>query len=93
MKFSVFKLVFMASAVAFIYFLLMGLLVYYPVDVVMVGVVVELFTIPLILFVVGSFFFSLYHIIFKRRHRKKCLATGALNLLTITWMIVITLYF
>ena len=71
------------------YFILLAILSYYPIETTSIGVIGEMITIPLLLFVIFSFGYSLYNIIKKPRN-KTIISIFILSLISIAFLVIIT---
>lgn len=70
------------------YFILLAILSYYPVEIPLLGVIRELITIPLLLFLPFSFGYSIYKFI-KKEGNKTIFSISILSLLTIIFLVII----
>ena len=71
------------------YFILLGILSYYPIEITLFGVIRELITIPLLLFLIFSFGYSIY-IIIKKPRNKTIISIFILSLISIAFLVIIT---
>ncbi|MBB4118286.1 hypothetical protein GGR32_000560 [Mesonia hippocampi] len=81
------------SGIALLYFLWVGVQIYFTIDVPLFGAIHEIITIPFILFTIGSFLYSLYRIFFNTNNKKAFIIIGLLNLASIAWLAAMTLSF
>ncbi|MGO3706275.1 MAG: hypothetical protein ACTJGD_00420 [Mesonia hippocampi] len=81
------------SGIVLLYFLWVGVQVYFTIDVPLFGAIHEIATIPFILFTIGSFLYSLYRVFLNTKNKKAFIIIGLLNLATIAWLATMTLSF
>lgn len=71
------------------YFILLAILSYYPIENTSIGVIGEMITIPLLLFLIFSFGYSIYKFI-KKKSDKTIISIFILSSLTILFLLILT---
>lgn len=75
---------------AIIYFAVLGILSYYPIEITLFNVIAQILTIPLLLFLIFSLGYSFYKII-KNQKNRNVLTILILSLLSIIFLIILTI--
>ena len=88
-----FKPILLISIFCLFYLLFLGAVSYFKLDLVIIGVLVELLTIPVILTVLILFGFGFVKFINSKEKRKQYLTIGSINFISISLVVIMTYNF
>ncbi|SHI37031.1 hypothetical protein SAMN04488096_101316 [Mesonia phycicola] len=85
------KIIITVSLLCLLYLIGLGAVSYFNLDLVIIGVFAELLTIPVVLTVLILFGFGLVKFFISKDKKKQFLSISLINVLSIAWMVFMTL--